>query len=211
MFQPSSFGQDEVLDVSHCSGFASAVDGGLLSLALIAAYYRISCDASQMAHDLGLGQRAASIEDLVRAARRIGLKARATRGQTVSRLRSVPLPVILRLADGRFTILTHRLDGGKIRLVDPVTRTQSFDLFQNLAQAWSGEFVLVTRCLGGVGVDPATFDFSWFLPSIWRYRRPLVHILAASLFIQLFALVTPLFFQVVIDKVLVHKGGSTFS
>ena len=38
MFQPSSFGQDEVLDVSHCSGFASAVDGGLLSLALIAAF-----------------------------------------------------------------------------------------------------------------------------------------------------------------------------
>ena len=99
--------------------------------------------------------------------------------------------------------------GARVRLVDPVTRTQSFDLFQNLAQAWSGEFVLVTRCLGGVGVDPATFDFSWFLPSIWRYRRPLVHILAASLFIQLFALVTPLFFQVVIDKVLVHKGGST--
>jgi subfamily B ATP-binding cassette protein HlyB/CyaB len=34
-------------------------------------------------------------------------------------------------------------------------------------------------------------------------------VLAASLFVQLFALVTPLFFQIVIDKVLVHKGAST--
>ena len=33
--------------------------------------------------------------------------------------------------------------------------------------------------------------------------------LIASLFIQIFALVTPLFFQVIIDKVLVHKGIAT--
>lgn len=58
-------------------------------------------------------------------------------------------------------------------------------------------------------MDPVTFGFSWFLPSIWRYRRPFGHLLIASLFIQLFALVTPLFFQVVVDKVLVHRGEST--
>ena len=209
MVQSSSFVDDQARDASHTTGFVSAIDGGLLSLALIAAYYRIACDAGQMAHDLGLSHRGANIEDLVRAARRVGLKAKALRGQTIRRLRSIPLPVILRMSDGRFAILTHRLDGGKIRLVDPVTRTQSFDLLQDLARAWSGELVLVTRRLGGAGANPATFDLGWFLPSIWRYRKPLVHLLVASLFIQLFALVTPLFFQVVIDKVLVHKGGST--
>ena len=51
----------------------------------------------------------------------------------------------------------------------------------------------------------------WFLPTIWRYRRPLGHVLIASLFVQIFALVTPLFFQVVVDKVLTHKGYSTCS
>ena len=69
--------------------------------------------------------------------------------------------------------------------------------------------MLVTRRFGGPGADPAAFDFSWFLPSIWRYRKAIGHFLFASLFIQLFALVTPLFFQVVVDKVLVHNGGST--
>ena len=67
----------------------------------------------------------------------------------------------------------------------------------------------MTRRSRGAGIDPATFGFRWFLPSIWRYRRPLAHVLVASLFVQLFALVTPLFFQIVIDKVLVHKGLST--
>ena len=69
--------------------------------------------------------------------------------------------------------------------------------------------ILVTRRWGGAGIDPALFGFRWFLPSIWRYRVPLAHVLVASLFVQLFALVTPLFFQIVIDKVLVHKGLST--
>ena len=58
------------------------------------------------------------------------------------------------------------------------------------------------------GVVPE-LRFRWFLPSIWRYRKPLAHVLLASLFVQIFALVTPLFFQIVVDKVLVHKGYST--
>jgi subfamily B ATP-binding cassette protein HlyB/CyaB len=53
------------------------------------------------------------------------------------------------------------------------------------------------------------FDISWFLGSIQKYRRLLGEVLIASFFLQVFALVSPLFFQVVIDKVLVHRGLST--
>ena len=78
---------------------------------------------------------------------------------------------------------------------------------KEIAEWSTGEVVLVTRRLGGAGVDPNTFGFRWFLPSIWRYRKPLAHVLIASLFVQIFALITPLFFQIVVDKVLVHKGS----
>ena len=47
------------------------------------------------------------------------------------------------------------------------------------------------------------FDITWFIGAIHKYRRLLAEVLLASFFLQLFALVTPLFFQVVIDKVLV--------
>lgn len=53
------------------------------------------------------------------------------------------------------------------------------------------------------------FDFSWFIPAVLKYRRFLAEVLLASFFIQLLALITPLFFQVVIDKVLVHRGLTT--
>src|SRR5258707_10444589 len=45
--------------------------------------------------------------------------------------------------------------------------------------------------------------------AIHKYRGLLTEVLLASFFLQVFALITPLFFQVVIDKVLVHRGLST--
>ena len=184
-------------------------DPGLYSLVTIAGYYRIAADSFQLAHDLGLGTRAAVGEDIVRAAKRIGLKPRLLRGQQAKRLATVPMPAIIRLKDGEYRILTTRMPRGELRTVNPLARTVHFDAHATLADAWDGEIILVTRRWYGAGIDPATFGFRWFLPSIWRYRRPLAHVLVASLFVQLFALITPLFFQVVIDKVLVHKGLST--
>src|SRR5580693_4031952 len=186
------------------------VDAGLLSLTTIAGHYRIAADPFQLNHDLGLGSLAASSEDIVRAATRVGLKARLLKGQKVQRLASVPMPAILRMKDGAYRILALRQQqDGTLRIGNPVTRTVQDESPDALAAVWDGEVILVTRRWGGAGIDPALFGFRWFLPSIWRYRVPLVHVLIASLFVQLFALVTPLFFQIVIDKVLVHKGMST--
>ncbi len=53
------------------------------------------------------------------------------------------------------------------------------------------------------------FDLTWFLGAVWKYRHLLSEVLVASFFLQLFALVSPLFFQVVIDKVLVHRTETT--
>src|ERR1700730_7589768 len=185
-------------------------DMGLLSLTTIAGHYRIAAAPFQLSHDLGLGSRAATSEDIVRAAKRVGLKSRLLKGQKVERLVSVPMPAILRMKDGAYRILALRhQQEGTVRIGNPLTRTVQDESPEALAALWDGEVILVTRRWGGVGIDPALFGFRWFLPSIWRYRVPLAHVLIASLFVQLFALITPLFFQIVIDKVLVHKGMST--
>jgi len=59
-------------------------------------------------------------------------------------------------------------------------------------------------------VDLASrFDITWFIGAIHKYRHQLVEVLVASFFLQLFALASPLFFQVAIDKVLVHRSIGT--
>ena len=53
------------------------------------------------------------------------------------------------------------------------------------------------------------FGFRWFVPELMKHKRIWRDILIASLAIQLVGLVTPLFTQVIIDKVIVHQTQST--
>jgi subfamily B ATP-binding cassette protein HlyB/CyaB len=55
----------------------------------------------------------------------------------------------------------------------------------------------------------ARFGFRWFAQELLRHKRIWRDVLAASLFIQLIGLSTPLFTQVIIDKVVVHQTQST--
>ena len=75
-------------------------------------------------------------------------------------------------------------------------------------ERWNGELILIASRASLAG-ELAKFDFSWFIPSLVKYRRLFGEVLVVSLFLQLFALVSPLFFQVVMDKVLVHRGLTT--
>ncbi|MDI9335399.1 MAG: peptidase domain-containing ABC transporter [Cytophagales bacterium] len=53
------------------------------------------------------------------------------------------------------------------------------------------------------------FGFKWFVPLIMRHKSVWRDVLLASLVIQIIALATPLFTQVIIDKVVVHHTIST--
>ena len=183
-------------------------DTGLRALCGIAAHFRIAATPVQLRRELALSDRPVSPEDVVRGALLIGLKARIIPEVEKDRLAALPAPSILLTAAGRFEVYGGRLPSGDYRLINPLTRVDRAlsldDLSTNTKTA-----ILVSRKLGGVGVDPQTFSLKWFLPSLWRYRRPLAHVMVASFFVQIFALVTPLFFQVIIDKVLSHKSYDT--
>jgi len=195
--------------VDEGRGRAEILDTGLVALAVIAGHYRVAADPFQLRHDLGLGERSASEGDIVLGARGIGLKARAVTPLSQRRLLGMPLPAMVRSKEGRYAILAAGKVKGQYRLIDPVLRVPREEDAQGVLDWSDGTALLVTRRLGGAGTDPKTFGFTWFLPSIWRYRQALLDVLVASCVVQVFGLITPLFFQLVIDKVLVHNSTST--
>ena len=184
------------------------LDPGLRALCGIAAYYRIGADPVQLTRELALGARQANEADIIRAAKLIGLKARLVEKVTAERLATLPTPAIVRMTSGALMVFGGRNPSGLCRLVDPISHAAHEAPLEDLARD-IGQALLIARRIGGAGVDPRQFGMRWFLPTIWRYRRPLGHVLAASLFVQIFGLTTPLFFQVVVDKVLTHRGYET--
>jgi subfamily B ATP-binding cassette protein HlyB/CyaB len=191
------------------SGDVRALDAGLRALSGIAAYYRIGADPSQVRRELNLGDRAADDFDLIRAAQMIGLKARLATGVGERRMGKIPTPAIVRLRGGALYVYGGRGASGLCRLVDPISHAATDMPLEELTRETDGRVLMIARRVGGAGVSPKLFGLRWFLPTLWRYRKPLGHVLAASLFVQIFALTTPLIFQVIVDKVLTHRGYET--
>ena len=191
------------------SGEAAPLDPGLRALSGIAAYYRIGADPNQIRRELALGDRASDDFDLIRAAQMIGLKARLVSGVDEARMGKIPTPAIVRLRNGALFVFGGRNPAGLCRLVDPISHATTDIPLEELRRETDGRVLLVARRIGGAGISPKLFGLRWFLPTLWRYRKPLGHVLAASLFVQLFALTTPLIFQVIVDKVLTHRGYET--
>ncbi|MDA9495033.1 type I secretion system permease/ATPase [Bradyrhizobium sp. CCBAU 11361] len=183
------------------------IDTGIVALAILAAVHEKPIDVEQTRREHVEPGAFADRDDLLRAAKAEGFKARYITTD-FARLARSPLPAIAEAVDGGFFILA-RVDPDGV-LVQEIGKPTARWTEAELASRWRGGLIVVTlREAAGGGF--ARFGMTWFLPVIVRFRRVFGEVLLVSLFMQIAALATPLFFQVIIDKVLVHKGVSTLT
>jgi len=190
----------------YCTERKQCMDTGLACLVTLARLHGFPADPEQLRHTHSEPGRLFGEQSIVLAGRALGLKIRALNSNW-QKLKKTPLPAIAQHRDGRWFLLADFKDD-KVLIQDPL-ESRPLALPKNiLEKSWRGRLILATR-RARINDPNGRFDFSWFIPAILKYRHLLGEVLLASLFLQLFALVTPLFFQVVIDKVLVHKGVTT--
>lgn len=183
-------------------------DSGLECLVTLARFHNIAASAEQLRHEFVGGTQTFNRDQLLLAARKLGLKAKAVDTRP-ERLAQTPLPAIAEAVDGTFFILA-RVDQGQALVHIPGSpRPQTLSL-EDLASRWEGRLILL-QSQASIAGELARFDFTWFIPAIVKYRKLLGEVLLASFCLQIFALLTPLFFQVVMDKVLVHRSLSTLN
>ncbi|SAI68156.1 cyclolysin secretion ATP-binding protein [Bordetella ansorpii] len=182
------------------------LDTGLICLAMLARYHMVAVDPDQLAHEFRVDGAPFGVNEILLAAKKLELRARCASIRP-ARLGTTPLPAIALDNDGGFFILA-RVDAGKVLIQDPRQKGAAELTLAEFEQRWTGELILLASRASIAG-ELAKFDFSWFIPAVLKYRRLLAEVFVVSLVLQLFALVTPLFFQVVMDKVLVHRSFTT--
>ena len=190
----------------HAVNDAKGVDSGLACLLMLARFFGVPADAEQLQHEFGEADKTFGEVEMLRAAKHLGFKASLTESDW-SRLATTHLPAIAQYEDGRYVIL-GKIDGDKALVQDPTEREPQVLPRKIFEDAWAGKLLLLTK-RAMLRPEDRKFDFSWFIPEIVKHRKLIGEVLLASFFIQMFALLTPLFFQVVIDKVLVHKALTT--
>ncbi|GAB3625469.1 Toxin RTX-I translocation ATP-binding protein [Pandoraea terrae] len=183
-----------------------SLDTGLASFVMIARYHALAVEADQIAHEFCADGKALELPGMLLAARRLGLKAKVVT-PVAARLVRTPLPAVAVARDGGYFIVA-RCDGDKVLIHDPVQKRPQTLTLAEFSERSNGQLVLFASRASVAG-DMARFDFTWFVPAIVKYRRLLAEVVLVSFVLQPFALVTPMFFQVVMDKVLVHRGFST--
>ena len=121
-------------------------------------------------------------------------------------LGAIPYPALIGLKGGGFGVLGIGSTKGRARLIDPIGRAAQELSIEEIADQSSGELVLITRGSAGPASIPTRSASAGFSPRSCA-TGPRCPLLIASLFVQIFALATPIFFQLVVDKVLVHRGS----
>jgi len=110
-----------------------------------------------------------------------------------------------------------RVEGDRVVLFEQGQASHTILPFSEFEASYAGQVLLAApkeKPLADPdahGVAGAKFGFRWFIPELLKHHRIFRDVLAASFAIQLMALATPLFTQVVIDKVIVHHTLNTLT
>ena len=183
---------------------ALLADTGAAALVLLARFHGVAIDPQQLKHQFG--GAVIGTTEILRAAKTLKLKARAVQCGW-ERLVKTHLPAIAEHKNGSFFII-GKITGETVLVQNPLANRPQIIQKAEFEAEWSGRLILITR-RAGLGDLARRFDITWFLQAMYKYRSLLTEVLVASFFLQIFALISPLFFQVVIDKVLVHRGLTT--
>ncbi|MEM7456951.1 MAG: peptidase domain-containing ABC transporter [Planctomycetota bacterium] len=187
--------------------------------ALVARHHGVDVSADRLIHDYSLEQEEPGLKRFMRIVKDQGFKSKMTR-LTWKQVRKLDgaFPAIARLKNGNYVIMVGLRQGetedgepeDQLAIFDPLADRPDF-IYVNQEQFesnWKGETLLLKRKFSMLDKDQP-FSLRWFLPEVFRQRTAFMDVAVAALFLHLIALVVPLFFQIVIDKVLVNYAIST--
>lgn len=190
---------------------------------IYAQLHHISLDAHQLQHqfaEFGPDGQVAPMGpgEVVQVLHALGFDARLASG-SLREFEKTALPALMPTRQGQLALL------GGFRLAEPQTPVlvkfqgeadPRHITLQELEQLFDGKWFIavpgaVRQAAAGTAGEASTggFGLGWFWQSLRKYRGLMAEILLASLFVQIIALITPLIFQVVIDKVLTNRTLST--
>lgn len=191
------------------------IDTGLACLIMLARFHHIAADPEQIMHDAALDGERFNTHELLLAAKRLNLKAKAS-PIAFEKLHKIPLPAVVETANEQGELqyfILAKVEDGKYLIQSPLVgrpELLSEEQFKTIWHApWHKAQLILLTPKDSLSSALGKFDLSWFIPSVIKYRKLLIEVLIVSFIIQLFALITPLFFQVVMDKVLVHHALTT--
>ncbi|MFB2771856.1 ABC transporter transmembrane domain-containing protein [Pelatocladus sp. BLCC-F211] len=184
----------------------SASDCGAACLVMIGRYWGKQFSISWLRDLANTNRSGASIKGLVAAAESIGFSTRPVKA-SLDQLAQQSLPAIAHW-EGKHYIVVYEINKKRVIVCDPAIGQRSLT-HEEFQANWTGYALLLQPTVGLKETPEATQPFWRFFDLVKPHTVVLVEVFGASVLIQLFGLVTPLFTQLLLDRVVVQ--GSTLT
>ena len=183
------------------------VNTGLISLEIVSRMNNVDIDMRGIVREYGINTADIEPEEIIRIAKNKGFKVKKKNFKLSDVTDKYPLPAILQLKDNSYIVLLAlKKDENKVLTLTPLEKHPTSHTFEELQEQMK-DFVIILRHKNSS--SDVKFGFKWFFNEIFKYKKIIGQVLLGSFVVQLFGLVTPLFTQVILDKVLVNRTLAT--
>ena len=183
---------------------------GLAAFDIIAKINRIDIDLRKIQKEYAVSENELSKEELVRIIKNNDFKVKIKTDCDINNLVSkYPTPAIIIKNDSTYSVLLKiNSKDNKVLIFEPTEKTPQEITFEELKSLCNFNFIILSHKLFNSQIK---FGFKWFFQEIMTYKTVIAEVLIGSFTVQLFGLVTPLFTQVILDKVIVHRTITTLN
>ncbi len=181
---------------------------GLIAFDAVAKINRISLDLRSIIREHSINDEEIEVEELLRIMKQFDFKAKVKHINAEKIFKeNYPFPAIIINRDNTYSILLKINNEAQRVLILDIKEGKSKDIsYDELEELTDNKFIIIAHNLINSQIK---FGFKWFFKEILTYKQVIAEVMLGSFIVQLFGLVTPLFTQVILDKVIVHRSLMT--
>jgi ATP-binding cassette subfamily B protein len=184
-------------------------DCGVACLVAVGRFWGKRFSINQLRDIANVDRNGASLQGLVTAAESIGFSAQPVKVSNLKSLAKQELPAIVHWQKKHY-IVVYKITRDRAIVADPALGRLKLSHSEFLA-GWQG-YTLLLRPTSVLQETPEAKSNLWQVIELLKpHWLVLSEILLASLAIQIFGLVTPLFTQILLDRVVVERSTSTLT
>ncbi len=183
------------------------VNTGLISLEIVARMNNVDIDMRGIVREYGISTADIPPEEIIRIAKSKGFKIKRKNIKLKDISAKYPMPAIIQLKDNTYRVLLGlKPDENRALTITPLAKHPESHTYEELQEQMMGYVLILSH---KNAISDVKFGFKWFFNEIFKYKKIIGQVLLGSFVVQLFGLVTPLFTQVILDKVLVNRTIAT--
>lgn len=184
------------------------IDSGLICCFYTLQFFNINFNPQTIIHNFKTDDNF-NKEQIILSLKSLDLKAKSKTFKRKSDILKCHLPLIVEKNDGSYIfVVQYQEKENKVLFQDPVNKKPTLIDETEFLDIISSHVIMVTKRATLLSED-FKFGFSWFVEAFIKYKKVLLEVLMVSFFLQILSLLSPIFFQVTIDKVLVHNSLTT--